>query len=94
MLLATTKSKHLGATCKTHCTALHILIYEMTCKNFKYFKVLNIQPHKVTNLKFNIFLNFIGLFIIICSCFSQEFFLPFPFISSCFPPISIPFLLP
>ncbi len=94
MLFTTTKSKHLGVACKTPCIALHILIYEMTCKIFKHFKVLNIQPHKVTNLKFNIFWNLIGLFLIICLCFSQDFFFPFAFISSCFPPIFRLFLPP
>ncbi len=56
--LAKTKSTHPSVAYKTPCMA-HILHYEITCKSFKHLKVLNIQKHKVDNIKFNMHLNLI-----------------------------------
>ncbi len=69
--LATTKSTHLSVAYRTPCMA-YILHYEITCESFKHLKVLNIQTHKVANLKFNMHLNLIFLFLITSLCFFQK----------------------
>jgi hypothetical protein len=65
---------HLSEVYRSPYRGLDILQCEPTYQNFKHLKVVNIQSHKFTNLKFNVFSKSMRLFLICWLSFDQRDF--------------------